>query len=124
MRTLFLSALLASAAVASLAAGNASVSGKWKIHNNIVGNESDVECTFTQTGNDLTGSCTSDQGTVKTTGKVDGMKVTWSYDSEYNGTPLTVNYSATLDSAADKFSGTVSVEQFGVDGDFTATQEK
>jgi hypothetical protein len=124
MRTLFLSALLASAAVASLAADNASVGGKWKIHNNIVGNESDVECTFTQNGNDLTGSCTSDQGTVKTTGKVDGMKVTWSYDSEYNGTPLTLNYSGTLGSAADKFSGTVSVEQFGVDGDFTATQEK
>lgn len=124
MRTLFLSALLASAAAASLAADNASLSGKWKIHNSIVGNESDVECTFTQKGNDLTGSCTSEQGTAKTTGKVDGMKVAWSYDSEYNGTPLTVSYSGTLDSAADKFSGTVSVEQFGVDGDFTATQEK
>jgi hypothetical protein len=124
MRTLFLSALLASAAVASLAADNATVSGKWKIHNSIVGNESDVECTFIQKGNDLTGSCTSDQGTVKAMGKVDGMKVTWSYDSEYNGTPLTVSYSATLESTADKFAGTVSVEQFGVDGDFTATQEK
>jgi hypothetical protein len=35
--------LLASAASVSLAADNASLSGKWKVHSNVAGNESDLE---------------------------------------------------------------------------------
>lgn len=124
MRSLFLSVLLASAAVVAIAADNATVTGKWKVHSSIAGNDSDADCTFIQKDNDLTGSCTTDTGEKSLTGKVDGTKVTFSYDSEYNGTPLTVKYSGTVDSAATKLSGSVSVEQFGVEGDFTATPVK
>lgn len=124
MRSLFLSVLLASAAVFAIAADNANVTGKWKVHISIAGNDSDADCTFTQKDNDLTGSCTTDTGENKLTGKVDGTKVSWSYDSEYNGTPLIVKYNGTVDSAAAKLSGTVSVEQYGVEGDFTATPTK
>ena len=42
------------------------------------------------------------------------------YDSDYNGTPLTLSYTATLDDTG-KFAGTVEVQPFGVSGDFTAT---
>jgi hypothetical protein len=90
----------------------------------VAGNESDVECTFIQKDNALGGSCATDHGDKPLTGKVDGPKITWSYDSEYEGTPLTVKYSGTIDSAAAKLSGSVSVEQFGVDGDFTAALSK
>lgn len=124
MRSVILSVVLASTSVLALAADNASVSGKWNVHNNIAGNESDVVCTLTQKDADLTGTCKSDSGEGKVTGKVDGTKITWSYDSEYNGTPLTVKYSGTFDSAANTITGSVSVEQFGVDGDFTATAAK
>jgi hypothetical protein len=124
MRTLLLSALLASAAVTSMAADNASLNGKWTVHNNVMGNESDMTCTFTLKDNDLSGTCTSDNGDGKVTGKVNGTKITWSYVSQYNGDPLTTTYTGTLDSAADKITGTLSVEQFGVDGDFTATPTK
>jgi len=123
MRSLILLALLASAAVTSMAADNASLTGKWKIHQSVMGNESDSDCTFTQKDNDLTGSCTADQGSGKVTGKIDGAKVSWSYDTEYNGSPLTVKFTGTLDSTG-KIAGAVSVEQFGVDGDFTATPVK
>jgi hypothetical protein len=123
MRTLFLSAILASAALTSMAADNPSLTGKWKIHQTVAGNESDSDCTFTQKDNDLTGSCTADSGTGKITGKVDGSKVSWSYESEYNGSPLTVKFAGTLD-ASGKIAGTVNVETFGVDGDFTATPAK
>jgi hypothetical protein len=123
MRILILSALLASAAVTSVAADSVSLTGKWKIHQSVAGNESDSDCTFTQKDNDLTGSCTADQGSGKITGKVDGNKVSWSYESEYNGAPLTVKYAGALDSAG-KIAGSVTVEQFGVDGDFTATPVK
>jgi len=123
MRSMILLALLASAAVTSMAADNASLTGKWKIHQSVMGNESDSDCTFTQKDNDLTGSCTADQGSGKITGKIDGSKVSWSYDTEYNGSPLTVKFTGTLDSTG-KIVGAVSVEQFGVDGDFTATPVK
>ncbi len=121
MRTLLLSALLACGAVAALAADSPSLTGKWKIHSTIAGNDSDTECTLTQTGNDLSGTCKTAEGKdAKATGKVDGQKVTWQFDSEYNGTPLTITYTATLDATVGKIAGTVSVAPFGVDGDFTA----
>lgn len=91
------------------------------MHRAVAGNENDAACTFAQTVSDLAGTCTSEQGTVKVKGKVDGKRVTWSYDAEYNGTPLTVKFNGTLDSG--KIAGDVNVEQFGVGGDFTATPE-
>jgi hypothetical protein len=123
MRTLILSAFLACAALPSVAADNALLTGKWKIHQSVMGNDSDSDCTLTQKDNDLAGSCTADQGSGKLTGKIDGNKVSWSYETEYNGSPLTVKFTGTLDSAG-IIAGTVSVEQFGVDGDFTATPVK
>ena len=120
MKTLI---LLVSAAALAAAADNTSLSGKWQVHSSIAGNDNDQDCTFTQQDSDLNGSCTSDKGTVKIAGKVDGKKVTWSYKSEYNGTPLTVNFEGTLGSD-NKIAGTVTVPEFSVDGDFTATQPK
>ena len=96
MKTLFLSILLASASVSAARADNASLSGKWEVHSNVAGNESDVACTFTQKDDDLGGSCATDHGDRPLTGKVNGTKITWSYDSEYEGTPLTVKYSGTI----------------------------
>jgi hypothetical protein len=115
--------LLVSAAALATAADNAPLSGKWQIHNSIAGNESDQACTFTQKDSDLSGTCTSDNGNVNVTGKIDGKKVTWTYKSEYNGSPLTVNYEGTVNSD-NKISGSVSVPEFSADGDFTATPSK
>ena len=106
----------------AFAADATSLTGKWHVHNSISGNESDQICTFTQKDADISGSCTSERGTVEITGKVDGNKITWSYKSEYEGTPLTVNYQGVMDAA--KISGSVSVPEFSADGDFTATPEK
>ena len=47
----------------------------------------------------------------------------WSFKSEYNGGPLTMSYSGEV-AKADKFSGSVHVEEYGVDGEFTATATK
>lgn len=107
------------AAVSAVAFAPATLTGKWQVHNSVEGNESDQTCTFTQTDADLSGSCTSDNGTVTVTGKVDGEKITWSYKSEYEGTPLTVEYEGKL--AADStISGSVNVPEFSAEGDFTA----
>ena len=123
MRSLLLYFGLVCVATLALADDTPSLTGKWQVHNSIAGNESDQACTFTQKETDLTGSCTSDKGTVEISGKVDGKKVSWSYKSEYEGTPLTVKYEGTVESAT-KLSGSVSVPEFSADGEFTATQSK
>jgi hypothetical protein len=125
MKILLLSALLVSSALPALAADNATLTGKWKIHISVAGNESDRDCTLTQTDDVISGTCTgAEMKEVQVTGKVDGTKVTWSYDSEYDGGPITLKYSAKLNVIDGKFSGTVYVDPYGVDGDFTATAEK
>ena len=66
----------------------------------------------------------SEMKEVQATGKVDGTKVNWSYESVYDGSPITVKYTAKLNVIDGKFAGTVYVDPYGVDGDFTATAEK
>ena len=121
MKLLLLSSFVA---VAALVAGaDAPLSGKWQIFTSISGNDSDMDCTFTQQNDVLTGSCMSDRGTIEIAGKVNGSKVTWSYKSEYNGTPLTVNYQGEIQSAT-RIKGSVDVPEFGASGEFTANQAK
>ena len=119
MKKLFAATALLFAASA-FAADAPNLTGKWTIHNSIAGNESDMACTFAQTDNKLSGSCKSNDKDLQVTGSLDGKKLTWKYDSDYNGSPLTLTYTATLEDAG-KFAGTVDVQPFGVTGDFTAT---
>ena len=122
MQKLAISLSLLSTLALAQAQDNAGLNGKWKLHQSIAGNESDSECTLTQKDNALTGSCTGGEKSVDISGKVDGKKVSWSYKADYNGTPLTVTYTGTLDS--DKITGDVNVDPFSATGDFTATLEK
>jgi hypothetical protein len=99
-----------------------SVTGKWKIHTVLV-QESDSTCSFTQKDKELTGACDGDNGKFNVTGKVDGNKVTWSYKTEYNGSPLTVSYDGKL-GADSKITGSASVAEMSLDGEFTAIKGK
>ena len=120
----FLLTLLLAAASAAFADDTPSLNGKWQIQRSAAGNESTQDCTFTQKDNDLTGSCTSaDSPSVQITGKVEGKKVTMTYKSEYNGSPLTVVYNGTVESAT-KIAGTLTAVEFGVEGVFTATKSE
>ncbi len=121
MKAFLSSLVLVSVAAVAPAADNSVVAGKWQVHISIAGNENDMTCTMAQKDSDLTGACNSDQGTVNISGKVDGKNITWIYKSEYNGGPITLTYKGTL-AAANKISGTVTVEEYSVDGEFTATQ--
>lgn len=118
-----LSCLLISLPALTQAADGSSLSGTWQIHNNIAGNESDRPCTLVQNGDNLAGTCPSERGEVKLTGEVKGKKVTWSYRSEYEGSPITVKYEGTVQSET-KITGTVNVAEYGADGEFTATLSK
>lgn len=112
-------------ASSAFAAGAPKLTGDWNIHNNIAGNESDQPCKFVLADdNKLSGTCKSQEDKdVAISGTLDGNKLTWKYESEYNGTPLTLVYTATLDDSG-KIAGSVEVQPFGVTGDFTATPKE
>lgn len=110
-------------ATSAFAAGAPSLTGQWSVHNNIAGNENDQECKFVQTDDKLTGTCKSNDKEVAITGSIDGKKVMWKYDSDYNGSPLTLTYTATLDDTQ-KIAGAVEVQPFGITGEFSATPSK
>lgn len=117
MRRLLLPFLLAAVALVAYAADSTALSGKWQVHTSAAGRESDYACTFTQKDSDLTGTCNPDEGTVQISGKVDGNSVTWSYKGQYG----TISFKGTLDPPT-KIAGTVRAEDYGVEGDFVATQ--
>jgi hypothetical protein len=100
---------------------NPSVNGKWKIHTVMV-QESDSTCTLTQKETELTGACEGDNGKYNITGKVEGNKVSWSFKTDYNGTALTISYQGKLESES-KMSGSTSVEEMSLNGDFTAVKD-
>jgi len=105
---------------ASSAFGAQNLTGQWAIHSNIAGNESDQVCKLVAADNKITGTCIAQDKDHQVTGKVDGNKATWQYESDYNSSPLTLIYTSTLDDSG-KIAGTVEVQPFGVTGDFTAT---
>lgn len=63
------------------------------------------------------------RGALKAAGKVDGKNVTCTDKTEYNGESLTITYKALLETAS-KFSGSVTVEEMAISGEFTATLSK
>lgn len=108
----------------AFASGAPNVTGKWNIHQSVAGNDTDSECNLIQTETALTGTCKDqDDKSLAIKGTVDGGKVTWQFDSEYNGTPLTIKFTGTIQDSG-KMSGSVDVDPFGVSGEFTATQAK
>ncbi|HYE73647.1 MAG TPA: hypothetical protein VEF04_09960 [Blastocatellia bacterium] len=103
---------------------NNSVSGTWKVSGDVMGYPIEQVCTFTQDGKKLTGSCKSAEASkpVEATGEVDDKKVTFKYNSEYNGEQLTITYTGTLDGS--QLKGTIDVQPMSVSGAFTASKEE
>jgi enterochelin esterase family protein len=94
------------------------LTGKWKLNIAIQGRTFDQDCAFVQKENVLAGICKGDQGETKIDGSVDGKRVTWSCQADFNGTPVTLKFDGTL--ADSKISGTVMVDPIAASGDFTA----
>jgi hypothetical protein len=115
--------LLLSVATPMFAVGAAGLNGSYNLHSSIAGTDTDQTCSLSQTDNKLTGSCQSDTGEVKVTGTVDGKNVTFKVNSEYNGEPLTVTYTGTLDDSG-AVQGEADVEPMGVTGDFKLSPAK
>ena len=122
MNSYFAAAVLVSSLTAPAPADNP-LSGEWKVRNDIASNVSEMTCTFTQKGEELTGGCATEQGNVEIAGKVVESSVSWVYKSVYNGGPITLTYKGSLGTDG-QLAGAVTVEEFSVTGDFTATPIK
>lgn len=126
MTAFVLALLLGSSPIAAPAAdatlADTTLAGEWRVRNEIAGNVSEMTCTFTQKGTELTGGCTGDQASVELKGTVEDRSVRWVSTTVYEGNPLTLTYVGTL--GDEGLRGTVTVEQFSVTGDFTATPVK
>jgi len=95
-----------------------SISGTWRVHTLIDGNDMVSECDFSQTGASVSGTCSSEQGTVDVVGQVKAPSVSLSYDSDYNGTASTITLTGTV--AGQRMTGKVSVDPDEASGKFTA----
>jgi hypothetical protein len=114
--------LLALTLVASLHAASAdSLSGKWQLKGDVVGNPLNTICEIAQSGTKITGVCSNDQGgpAQPITGEVKGDSVTFSHGGDYQGTALTIIYAAKIASPT-KLEGTINVKPFDAGGTFTA----
>ena len=118
--TTSLFALVLAAATTIAAPADDKISGSWLLHNEIANNVSEMNCTFVLKDKELTGGCTTPDNQIEVAGKVDDTNVTWVSHVQYNGSPLTLKYSGSLGTDG-VIKGNVSVEEFSVTGDFTAT---
>jgi hypothetical protein len=107
---------------AAAAPADTTLAGEWRVRNEIAGNVSEMTCTFTQKGTELTGGCATDQSSIELKGTVEERSVRWVSKTLYEGNPLTLTYVGTLGDEGLK--GTVTVEEFSVTGDFTASPVK
>jgi hypothetical protein len=127
MKNFLLPFLFACGAVLMPAADMPSVAGKWMVHSSIAGNDSNWVCTFAQKDDTLSGECASPDTGAKyeATGKITsangGSTVSWSYMIEYNGSPLTMKYVGGIGTDG-SIRGGVTVVEYSVDGDFTASK--
>jgi hypothetical protein len=97
-----------------------SLSGTWRITGDVSGNPLDETCTVKQAGATLSGTCIGQVGQkLELTGEIKDGKVTFKHGGDYQGTALTITYTATAASAKE-LKGTVEVAPFGVSGTFTA----
>ena len=117
MQTRIAAALLCTLSTAAFAQAQVpSVSGQWGVHIDVMGNERDFSCKWTQEDKKLNGGCGD---MTEFVGSVDGSNVTW----QARGDQASLKFNGKLN-ADGTITGTVNVIEYSVDGDFKATPVK
>jgi hypothetical protein len=99
--------------------------GTWKVTGDVQGVSVAMTCMLTLGADQtITGNCTDNTGSASTphpvTGTVKDHTLSWAFNSDYQGTPITVNLTGTVDATGAKMAGTIAVDPMAADGDFTA----
>jgi hypothetical protein len=117
LRSLLLFAVLGAAAVTASAAD---ISGTWDVDGSVQGNPVVFPCSIKQDGVNLTGTAKIQDVDKPVTGRVEANSVTFKFEVEYNGSPLEMAFTGTLNSDKD-MSGTFAVA--GASGEFKAKKQ-
>jgi hypothetical protein len=102
-----------------LPAAAADISGTWKLEGDIAGVHINRTCTIKQESTKISGSCKNQMNDLPLAGEVSGNDVTWHYETNYEGTNITLTFKGKLDGSSIK--GKIETE--GAGGDFTATKQ-
>jgi hypothetical protein len=113
---------MAAVVLATVLSAENSVTGKWDIQTEVMGNVGSAVCTLKQDGATISGKCTMGEADQTVTGQITDNKITFKHGAEYNGEALTINYTGKFDSEK-ALSGDVTVDPFGVSGTFKATRK-
>ena len=80
-------------------AAAADFSGAWKLSTKIQDAPSEIDCTFIQTGNALSGTCgRAGDPAAAATGTVADKTAKWAYSIDFGGQKIEVDYTAALTS--------------------------
>jgi arylsulfatase A-like enzyme len=96
-----------------------SLTGEWRIAGSVQGFPFNVTLRLVQNGNQLSGISLASQKSYPLTGAVDGRKVVFAHDSEYQEQTFTILWSGTL-GADGAITGNASLQPLGTTGTFTA----
>lgn len=107
----------------ALAAGTAT--GTWTIVGDVQGTPVKMSCRLNEADHTLTGTCSSatDDKPRALTGEVKDKTVTWHFDTEYEGNPITVTLNGTLSDDGEKMNGDIAVVPMDATGTFDATRK-
>ena len=117
-----MAALSALCLTAPAMAQDTGLTGDWTMTSHIAGTDRQSDCTFTTTGAAFTGTCKREDSTATLTGSVDKDGVHIKGASSYGGAPIDLTYEAKMVDAT-TVKGTVHVEPYKVDGDFTLVKK-
>ncbi len=106
-----------------VAAQAATLDGTWHIDGDISGTAVIVTCVLAEKDAKVSGTCTGTDGKpVAVTGSTKDGAINWSYDTTYQGGPITLSYKAKQDTEG-HLVGSIDVAPFSVSGDFTAKRD-
>jgi hypothetical protein len=101
--------------------------GTWKIEGDVQGTPVRMTCVLTEAEHKLTGNCIGAAGDMKPRVLAGEVKeegtVSWHFDTEYEGNPITVSMAGKLIEDGAKMSGTMYVDPMQVDGTFFAVKQ-
>ena len=97
----------------------------WKVTGDVQGTGVYMTCILAEKDHKLTGTCAGAGGETprKLTGDVTDKGLAWKFDSEYQGTPITISMTGAKSEDGTKMTGTMAVDPMGVDGTFSAVKQ-
>ena len=103
-----------------------SPAGTWKVDGDVQGNPVKMTCVLVEAEHKLTGTCTGagDDPTARPViGQITDKGAAWRFDSQYQGTPITLTMTGELIPGGTKMNGSIAVSPFDAYGTFAAVKQ-